>query len=250
MMRILVVDDEERARAGIVQVVKLYCKEVQTIFEADGLKAAREIIEQESLDAILLDIQLKDGNGFELTKRIGELNIPLIFITAHEEYAIKAFKISAVNYLLKPIDPDELIQTLEKLALQRQKKNIEEKLSVLLEYSLKQTEVPRRIVLRTSESIHVVETKDIVYCEADKNYTTFYLLNRPKILVSGNIGEYEELLQSELFLRVHQSFLLNLSFIERYEKGEGGFVITKTGSQLPVSSRKKDQLMQYLNTLR
>lgn len=249
-MRILVVDDEERARAGIVQVVKLYCQEVQTIYEADGLKAAREIIDNEKLDAILLDIQLKDGNGFELTKRIGELNIPLIFITAHEEYAIKAFKISAMNYLLKPIDPDELIQTLEKIALQKQKSNIEEKLSVLLEFSLKNKEVPRRIVLRTSESIYVVETKDIVYCEADKNYTTFYLLNRPKILVSGNIGEYEELLQSELFLRVHQSFLLNLAFIERFEKGEGGQVVTSTGANIPVSSRKKDQLMQYLNRLR
>jgi two-component system, LytTR family, response regulator len=249
-MRILVVDDEERARAGIVQVVKLYCKDVQTILEADGLKAAKEILENEKLDAILLDIQLKDGNGFELTKKIGELNIPLIFITAHEEYAIKAFKISAMNYLLKPIDPDELIQTLEKIALQRQKKNIEEKLSVFLEYSLKQTEAPKRIVLRTSESIHVVETKDIVYCEADKNYTTFHLVNHSKILVSGNIGEYEELLHSDSFLRIHQSFLFNLTYIERFEKGEGGLVITKTGSQLPVSSRKKDQLMQYLNKLR
>lgn len=248
-MNILVVDDEKRARESVVEVLRMYSKGLRNVYEADGVKSAKEIIGKTALDLVLLDIHLKDGSGFDLIQDIQAANLPVIFITAHQDYAIRAFKASALNYLLKPIDPDELLHSVTKAAILRQQAGFEEKLSVLLEQSMHKNEPPRRIVLRTAESIFVVLVEDIIYCEADKNYTTFHISNRPPILVSGNLGEYEELLSDPRFLRIHQSVLLNLHYIERYEKGDGGFVITRSGQQLPVSSRKKDQLMAYLNNI-
>jgi two-component system LytT family response regulator len=248
-MNVLVVDDEKRAREGIVDALKLYCPEVESIETADGVKTAAAAIKKSKPDVILLDIQLKDGSGFDLIEEIGQNAIPVIFITAHEEFAIKAFQVSALHYLLKPIDPDELAAAMKKAFLNTQKIKLDERLQVLVDNAVTSTVENKKIVLKTLESIYVVEVADIVYCEADKNYTTFYFSKRPKVVVSKSIGEYEAMLPNDVFLRIHQSILLNLNYLERYEKGDGGFAITSLGHQLPVSTRKKDQLMAYLNSL-
>ncbi|MCB0820992.1 MAG: response regulator transcription factor, partial [Bacteroidetes bacterium] len=183
-----------------------------------------------------------------LTDTLLNLNIPVIFITAHREYAIKAFRIAAIDYLLKPVDPDELIQAVEKATEQYEKKSWMQKFSVFLESASKPAEPPKRIVLRTLEAIHVIPVIEIIYLEADRNYTTFYIKDRASILVSGSIGEYESLISSQYFMRIHQSFLLNLEYLRSFEKSSG-MILTVTGEKLPVASRKKDSLMQYLNSL-
>lgn len=247
MMRILVVDDESRAREGIVRVLQMEQSDRYQIAEADSLQTANQAIRSFKPDLLLLDIHLKDGTGFELAEALINLDIPVIFITAHKDYALRAFRISAMDYLLKPVDPDELIQSVEKALQHYEKKSWMQKFSVFLEMASKPQSAPKRIVLRTQEAIHVVSTDEIIYLEADRNYTTFMLKNRGKLLVSGSIGEYEALIGLSDFMRIHQSYLLNLRFIQSYEKASG-MVITPSGDKLPVSSRKKDQLMQYLNS--
>lgn len=248
-MKVLVVDDEKRVRESTIFLLNQYCSEVTEILEADGVRSADQLLTQQTADVVLLDIQLKDGSGFDLIPRLRERNIPVIFVTAYEQFAIRAFKVSALDYLLKPIDPDDLVNAIRKVEERAKEEDMGEKLNIFLKSNAASGNFPEKIVLRTSGSIYIVDTADIIYCEADKNYTTFYVKDRPKILVSRNIGEYEELLANGSFMRIHQSVLFNLKYLERYEKGEGGSVITSYGHELPVASRKKDQLMKYLNSL-
>lgn len=246
-MKILVVDDEKRVRESTIYLLKQYCPEMDEILEAEGVRSATELLKEHRPDGALLDIQLKDGSGFDLIPRLRELNIPVVFVTAFEQFAIRAFKVSALDYLLKPIDPDELVQAVKRFS--ESEGITEDKLEVYQQVVKEEDKFPDKIVLRTSGSIFIVDTRDIIYCEADKNYTTFHIKGRPKILVSRNIGEYEELLANGSFMRIHQSVLFNLNYLERYEKGEGGSVITTFGQELPVASRKKELLMKYLNSL-
>lgn len=152
--------------------------------------------------------------------------------------------------MLKPIDPYELSAVMKRAFVQVQKNMIDQRLSMLIDQNAQRSQEVSRIVLKTSDAIHVVDVENIVYCEADKNYTTFFLKDGRKILVSKNMGEYETLLPSADFLRIHQSFLLNMKYISRFDKADGGKVVTTTGAQLPVSTRKRDVLMTYLNNIR
>jgi two-component system, LytTR family, response regulator len=249
-MKVLVVDDEKRTLEGIVNVIQMYCPEVKEVFTANGVQTAVAKLNEARPDLVLLDIQLKDGTGFDVVKYLQPLGIPVIFITAYEEFAIKAFNVAALHYMLKPIDPYELSAVMKRAFLQVQKNLIDQRLSMLLDQNAQRQQEVSRIVLKTSDAIHVVEVEHIVYCEADKNYTTFFLQDGRKILVSKNMGEYETLLPTADFLRIHQSFLLNMKYISRFDKSDGGHVVTATGAQLPVSTRKRDVLMTYLNNIR
>ncbi|MEZ4800450.1 MAG: LytTR family DNA-binding domain-containing protein [Flavobacteriales bacterium] len=248
-MYVLVVDDEKRARESIIEMLKLYCPQVDRIEQAESIKTAEQTILNGRPDLILLDIKLKDGSGFDLIAKIKHFDIPVIFITAYEEYALKAFEIAALHYLLKPIDPDALVAALEKAEQILQKNQLQNRLELFLDQMATPQKATDKIVLKTQENIYIVPIKEIIYCEADKNYTTFFIKGKNKIVVSKSIGEYESLLPGSSFLRIHQSILLNLGFIDRYERGDGGFVVTTEGNKVPVSTRKKDQLMAYLSGL-
>lgn len=246
-MNILIADDEKRTLEGITSLVKSSCPEVTNIATASSLASARASLQDNKPDLILLDIHLGDGSGFDLIPEIKRMNIPVVFITAHEEFAIRAFQVSALHYLLKPVDPLELTSAIQRAFIEFQKKELDTRLGLLLQqYTTKQNETGK-IVLKTSESIHVVELKDVIYCEADKNYTTFFMSDHTKIIVSKSIGEYEDVLHNQGFLRIHQSYLLNTSYISRLDRADGGTIITTQGHQLPVSSRKKDVVMSFLN---
>lgn len=249
-MRVLIVDDEKRTLDGIANVIRMYCPEVQEIITADSVSGASQKITSLKPDIILLDIQLKDGSGFDLIKIIQPLAIPVIFITAHEEFAVRAFNVAALHYMLKPIDPYELAATMKRAFVQVQKNQIEDRLSVLLEQKDSGKPEISRIVLKTVNSIYVVSVDNIVYCEADKNYTSFYLKDGARIVVSKTMGEYESLLPERFFLRIHQTYLLNMNYIARFDKAGGGKVVTSTGTELPVSTRKRDQLMKFLNEIK
>jgi two-component system LytT family response regulator len=248
-MKLLVVDDEARARESILHALRLYAPDVQHILEAGSLREALQCLETERPDGVLLDIQLPDGNGFALVPRLRELGIPVIFVTAFEAYAIRAFRVAALSYLLKPVDPDELSLALGQLRERQRERHLDERLNLLLQ-GIPANETPRQIALRTHDSIHVVDTSQILYCEADRNYTTFHFEHRSALLVSGSIGEYEEMLGQSAFLRIHQSFLVSKQRIERFDRADGGWLVLHSGQRLPVSSRKKDALLHYLQTLR
>lgn len=248
-MRALVIDDESRARETICQIIKLYTPNVEVIGEVESVALAVKAIQEQKPDLIFLDIRLGDGNGFDILKQVDHNNLMVIFITAYDEYVLRALKVSAIDYLLKPIDPDEFILAVEKA----EKRNSQDHLKERLNFFIQNMELPsksiKKITLKTAESIHIIKIEDIIYCQADRNYTTFYLLGNQKIMVSKNLREYEELLPSEHFIRPHHSYLINLNHVVRYDKNEKNALISIEGHNIPVSSRRKDQIIQFLKNI-
>ena len=171
----------------------------------------------------------------------------MIFITAHEEFAIKAIKFSALDYLLKPIDPEELKAAVEK-AIKAVDDKKEESQFEALQNNI-QPNQKKRLVLKTQESVYVVELHEIIRCEADRNYTSFFLSSGKKILVSKTLKEYETLLSTHNFLRVQQSHLVNLDYVDRYDKGNGGSVVMKDGSEVPLSPAKREVFFKIIENL-
>lgn len=249
MIRVLIVDDEKRARETIREVIKLYCPEIGSVYEADSVSSAVNQISELNPDLVFLDVELQDGNGFDVLKAIGDKKMNVIFVTGSEEFAIKAFKVSALDYVLKPVDPDELSAAVASATEKINAGKLSDRMEVLMKNMENMSQGIKKITLKTSDSIHVIHISDIVYCEADRNYTNFHLLNGKKILVSRSLGEYEEMLPAETFLRVHQSFLVNAQHISRYDRTDGGFLVTVNDKSIPVSTRKKDQLISYLSGL-
>lgn len=244
-MKILVVEDERNIREAIVQMIGIYVSESHQVFEAESVKSAVEIIPLIKPDVLFLDIQLRDGSGFDVLSRIAYDNISVVFITAYEQFAIKAFKYSALDYLLKPLDPEELIDVLNKVENKIQKDTLSQRLNVFLEH-YQQQKTDMKIMLRTADTIHIVKIEDILYCEAAQSYTTFYLKDGEQILVSKPIGEYENMIDKPNFIRVHQSFLVNMDHVIKFEKEDSGYLITSEQQRIPVSVRKKSVVLNYL----
>jgi len=248
-MRALIIDDERKARESIRSILGLYCPEVIVAGEADSVSSALELIVKEKPELVFLDIRLNDGTGFDLLKQAGALSFKTIFITAYEDHAVKAFKFSALDYILKPVNPDELIAAVEKAKNVHQKDTLGMKFEAFISNMENITREIKKIVLKTSDSIHVINVNEVVRCEADRNYTVFVLASGKRILVSNTLKEYDELLGSYQFFRAHQSHLVNINHISSYEKKEGGYLIMKDKSIVPVSVRKKETLLSLLEKI-
>jgi two-component system LytT family response regulator len=247
MKKIVIIDDENRTRELIARMIDSFGFDVVTIPEGENVKSGIEAIEKHQPDIVFLDIQMPDGTGFDVIRSIEDKNFEVIFITAHEEFAIKAIKFSALDYLLKPVDTGELKAALEK-ALSTIDDKKESSQFDALQKNIQPTE-KRRLVLKTQESVHVVELDQIIRCEADRNYTSFFLKDNKKILVSKTLKEYETLLSAHNFLRVQQSHLVNIDFVDRYDKKNGGAVVMKDGSEVPLSPAKRDLFFKRLENL-
>jgi two-component system LytT family response regulator len=247
MKKALIIDDEQRTRELISKMVDSFGFNIETYPLGENVQSGISLIETLQPDIVFLDVQMPDGTGFEVLKSVKHKQFEVIFITAHEEFAIKAIKFSALDYLLKPIDPDEL-----KAALERALRSLDEKKEEIQFEALQQNIQPsqkRKLVLKTQESVHVVDLEEIIRCEADRNYTSFHLTGGKKILVSKTMKEYELILAPHHFLRVQQSHLINLKFVDRYDKGNGGTVVMKDGSEVPLSPHKRDLFFHFLETL-
>lgn len=247
MKKILIIDDENRTRELIAKMIDSFGFNVITIPDGENVKSGIAAIEEHKPDIVFLDIQMPDGTGFDVLGSIPNKRFEVIFITAHEEFAIKAIKFSALDYLLKPVDLSELKSALEK-AIEASNQGSERAQFDALSSNIQSNE-KRRLVLKTQESVHVVELDQIIRCEADRNYTSFFLLDNKKILVSKTLKEYETLLSGYNFLRVQQSHLVNLNFIDRYDKKNGGAVVMKDGSEVPLSPAKRDVFFKRLENL-
>ncbi len=245
MISIVVIDDEPRARETIINLLKISPVELTLAGEADSVQSGYETINLTSPDLVLLDIDMPDGTGFDLLKMFEQIGFRVIFITAHNEYAIRAFKYSAIDYILKPITAGELFRALEKAEAEISREETVLKLGALL----KNLEKLKKIVLKTAESIHIVNVSEIIRCEADVNYTTFYLSDGKKLLVSKPLKEYDRLLAPAGFFRTHQSHLVNLDHMLRYEKTEGGYLVMDDNSTVPVSTRKKEELFRLFENM-
>ncbi len=245
MISIAVIDDETRARETIIDILGLSPVELSIVGEADSVNSAYELIVSKSPDLILLDINLPDGTGFDLMKKFDKILFKVVFITAHQEYALKAFKYSAVDYIMKPITAAELLGAVEKVQDGLSKEETALKLNTLL----LNLEKLKKIVLKTAESIHIINVSQIIRCEADVNYTVFFLADGKKLLVSKPLKEFDELLTTAGFFRTHQSHLVNLEHISRYDKSDGGYLVMDNNVTVPVSVRKKDQLFDFFEKL-
>ncbi len=249
MKKVVIIDDENRTRELIAKMIDSFGFDVIAIPEGKNVKSGIEAIEKHQPDIVFLDIQMPDGTGFDVLASIPNKNFEVIFITAHEEFAIKAIKFSALDYLLKPVDLSELKASLEKALEKLETKNkVEDEQFDVLHNNMKPNE-KKRLVLKTQESVHVVELDQIIRCESDRNYTSFYLIDNKRILVSKTLKEYEMLLSGHNFLRVQQSHLVNLNYIDRYDKKDGGAVVMKDGSEVPLSPAKREVFFQRLENL-
>lgn len=247
MKKILIIDDEKRIRDFVKRMIDSFDLGVEVYTDGENVETGIAAIKNLKPDIVFLDIQMPDGTGFDLLNQLGEKSFELIFITAFQEYAIMAIKFSALDYILKPIDSEELktalVNALDTLDFKKEETQYE-----ALSHNLN-AQQKRKLVLKTQESVHVVDLGEIVRCEADKNYTFFYLNNGKKILVSRTLKDFELLLANHGFFRVQQSHLINIDYIDRYDKTEGGSVIMKDGASVPLSTAKKEQFFQLLENL-
>lgn len=249
MLKLLIADDEINVRESLELLVKMYCPDIEIVAMTDSVSATVKAIQFHKPHIVLLDIEMKEGTGFDVLKNFSAPTFKVVFITAHQEFALKAFRFSALDYLLKPVDPDELVEAITKAVGIIEKEKISMKIDSFFENMEQMSKGMKKIVIRTAEDIHVVQLQDIMYCEADRSYTIFNLKDNKRILVSTTLGEYEEMLQEYNFLRIHQSYLVNINFIKRYEKSDGGKVVLTNDVKIPVATRKKDHLLQLLNKL-
>ncbi|MEI6346901.1 MAG: LytTR family DNA-binding domain-containing protein [Bacteroidota bacterium] len=248
-MKIAIIDDEKHLIDRTCDVVKQHFPSFEIVGTAGTVEDAINLIANTQPNIVLLDIHLSDGTGFDLIQRLFPINFKIIFITAHEQFAIKAFKFSALDYILKPFDDIDLVDAINRASSQLQKESSDVNIEALLSNIKTGTKEVKKIVLKTNDSIYVVRVNEIIRLESDGAYTQFFFLDGKKVLVSKNLKEFEDILCDYGFFRIHQSHLINTEFLIRYQKGDGGFVIMKDGSMPPVSVRKKEQLINYLNNL-
>ena len=239
----VIIDDIELARISLRADIEDHCSGIDIIGEADGVVAGAKLLRQAKPDIVFLDIEMKDGNGFDLLDIIPEISTRVIFVTGSNEYAIKAFQYSAIDYLMKPVDGKLLAKAVEKI-----EKHIptEQAQVDLLKQSYKVENQPKKLALHTTEQILIAEVKDIVRLESMGNYTQFYFVDGSKILITKTLKTYDTLLAGSGFLRVHQSHLVNVDHVKAYVKTEGGYITMKDDSIVPVSVRKKSDVMELL----
>lgn len=222
MITAILIDDDANLRSGLKSMLGIYAPEIDIIGEADSVKTGVLILQALQPQVVFMDIQLGDGNGFDILEQLasknGKSTSHIVFVTAYEEYAIKAFRFSALDFLLKPIDPEELEKVIGKIKQVVAKKDNYAHIDLLLENIRKKVDHFKRIALSTADGIHLFEISDIIRCESEDNYTKFYLKNNKPVLISKTLKEYEELLTEHGFERIHQSHLINLAYLKSYIK--------------------------------
>ncbi|NVK66209.1 MAG: response regulator transcription factor [Flavobacteriales bacterium] len=249
MIRTVIIDDEKDARFLLRnQLETHFHNELEILGEAFSVESALEVIQEHSPEIVFLDINMPDGSGFDLLMELGEYSFDIIFVTAYDEYALKAFEFSALGYLTKPIHSDSLKTTVSYYIRRKNRERIshEDQLKILIENHTGQSPM-KKLVLPNNKGFEVCEINDIVRIESDRNYSNFYLQNNEKFVSSKTLGLYETLLSSYGFFRIHQSTLINMRFVKNYKKHQGGTVELVDGSVHKISRyRKNDFLQKFL----
>jgi len=243
-----IVDDEPSAIATLTELIERYCPALTIAGSANTVDQALNFLNSSTIDILFLDIKMRQETGFDLLKILPRSAAHIIFVTAHDEYGIQAIKFSATDYLLKPVRPDELVNAVHKVGLQRN--NQEEQITMLLQsYEYQRFNMQKRIAIPDQHEVKYVLIDSIICCKADNSYTSFYMTNSDKVLiVSKSISEYEQLLSLYGFVRVHQSWLVNRNHIESFKKADGGYLVMNNKMTVPVS-RQRRHLLKELNQL-
>jgi two-component system LytT family response regulator len=249
MIKAIIVDDEPYCSESLGTLLTRYCPEVEiSAICSSGAEALKEIAAINP-QLVFLDIEMPHMNGFELLEKLGQIRFELIFTTSYDQYAIKAIKCSALDYLLKPVDREDLKKAVQK-ALQRQQPPMPQQLEILLQKLNQTVNSTQNIAIPTMEGLQMLGVETIISCVSDSNYTHFHLKGNRKLIASRTLKEIEEMLEGRYFARVHNSFLVNLNEVQKYVKGEGGYLIMSDGSSIDVSRSRKDMLLRKLQPYR
>lgn len=240
MIKAVVIDDMALARKSLIKDIKENFREIEVIGEAGSVINATKLIKKTDPDLIFLDIHLTDGDGFDILEICHPVRGQVIFTTASDKHAVKAFQFSALDYLLKPIDPELLVKAVKKSLQSIHKSKIE------VQAFRDNYQSPRKLVLHTAEVLKIVELSQIVRLESMGNYTYFFFEDGEKLLITKTLKEYDDILRENGFLRVHQSHLINMDQLKSYVKTEGGYLLMKDGSRVPVSVRKKSSVLEAI----
>lgn len=248
MIRCVIVEDEEMARKVLKSLLAQYCPDVMVCAEADDITSGQEMIEAFRPDLVFLDIEMPGGSGFKLLNNIKDIDFEVVFITAYEQFAIKAIRHDALDYLLKPVDPKELVAAVDKVKDAKYKKTLKKQYDNLFKNIDPEQLVVKKISISTSDKIHLIEVDDIIRCESDNYYTIIYFKDGTSLLVSKTLKEMEQKLEEYDFVRTHKSHLVNMRCIMNFIKDEMMVLLTD-GVKVPVSKRKKEKILEVINSL-
>ena len=243
MLKSVIVEDETRSRLMLQSLLKDFCTDVVVAGSTDSVNSAYDIIMKTNPDLIFLDVELQSETGFALLEKFDQINFEIIFTTAYEQYALRAIKFCAIDYLLKPIDVSELKAAVEKVRKRKADQTPNSNLQILKQ-NLKNNSSEQQLCITTAREMFIIKVAEICYCESDGPYTTFFLNNGKTIVTSKTLKEYEELLVQHDFFRVHRSYLINMNEIKKYMRGENAYLIMNNGTQIDVSRRKKEDFVK------
>lgn len=248
-LKVIIIEDEKHSRETLKSMLEEFCKDVKVIATASSVSEAVKVLSVYSPDVVFLDIELQSGLGFDVLTQIKDPSFEVIFTTAFEKYAIKAIKFSSLDYLLKPIDLSELQDAVEK-ARNRMDTNVyRQQIDTLMQSLSKENHRQEKICLATTAGMEFIAIEEIVLCKADGSYTSFVLRNENTLMVSKHLKEYENLLGDYQFMRVHNSYVINLNEVKKYVKSDGGYIIMSNDMHVSISPRKKDELMEAMKRL-
>lgn len=247
LIQAILIDDEPRGLTSLQKLLELNCPEVKVMQCCSKAEEARKAIQDLKPELVFLDIAMPGKNGFELLQELPAIDFEIIFVTAHDNFTTQALHLSAVDYLLKPVDDDLLVDAVRRAAKRIGDKGSKQQIETLLHnVTQRNTERKLKLCIPSMKGFQVVDIRDIIYCEASSNYTNFYFTNRALICASKPIHEYETILEDAGFVRIHKSYVVNLEHIKEYLRGEGGSVVLSNGQEIEVSRRKKELLMQRM----
>jgi two-component system LytT family response regulator len=252
IIKALIIDDESQSRNFLEKMLKNYVPDVSIVGQASSVDEGLKKIKKHFPDIVFLDIQMKSETGFDLLSHLDEINFAVIFTTAFDRYAIKAFRFNAVDYLLKPIVLAELIEAVDKVKKRSglSQSAAKEQMDQLYQDIANPQKIHNKIAIPTSEGFMIIPVNDIVYCHADGNYTEFYLTDKKKILSSYTLKQYDELLTEQSFFRAHRSYLVNMVHVKMYRRGDGGEIVMSNDHEIELSRTHKDEFMHLLNIRR
>jgi two-component system, LytTR family, response regulator len=246
-MRAILIDDEPIGIRTVKKLLELNCPEVEVVATCTDAESGKQKIDQLKPDVIFLDIQMPEKNGLDMLAEIPERNFEVIFVTAHNEYILQALQFSAVDYLMKPVDEDRIVEAVHRVKKRLFKEKVPDATETFIHNMTKAVSPSdMRLCLPTLKGFTILKLDEIIYCEAQRSYTVFYLVQGKNIMVSKPLFDYDELLAGTTFFRIHKSFLVNLVHVREYLRGDGGTVIMSNNMELEVSRRKKDQFLSRI----
>ena len=249
MIRTLVIDDESAFIGNLESILASRQSSVALVGDARGVEDGLQKIDLLEPDLVFLDIQMEDGTGFDLLERVERKDFKVIFVTAYDQYAIEAFRFSAVDYLLKPVVSTDLWEAVDRAVVEIEKSKAELQINVLMDNIQSLSKEKKKLVLRESDTLHVVRLEEILWCMADGSYSKFQLEDGTQIMVSQHLKEFEDLLDKNGFFRAHRSYLVNINKVKRFDKREGGILYLEGDQSIPVSVRKIEKLLKILSDL-